>query len=270
MSTDKLLLIPDPHAHYEHGNERADWLARLIIDEKPDMVLMGGDLFDMPSLSSYDKGKRSFVGKSYQKDIEAGLEFHDRMWGPVRALKKKLPYRVALEGNHENRIERTLDLSPELQDKIGFRDYAFDDYYNKVVRYDGSLPGVYEHEGILFAHFFPTGISGRPMGGERPGHMLIAKNATSCVAFHQHTLDWASRRNVNGRVINGLVAGCYQDYVNDWAGPIGKFWRSGVAMLRNVEDGNFDFQWISLDSLKKEYYGIRKTSLFVSENYTQG
>lgn len=253
MAVDKILVVPDSHAHYEHSNRRADYLARLTIDLKPDIVINGGDQFDMPSLSSYDKGKRDFHGKSYAKDIEAGLEFHDRWWGPVKAQKKKLPRRIVLEGNHEQRVERALDLSPELVGTIGFKDYDFDHYYDEVVRYDGDLPGVIEVEGILFAHFFPTGISGRPMGGERPGHMLISKNNVSCIAFHSHTLDFATRRNVKGQVLNGLVAGCYQDYVNDWAGPIAKFWRAGVVVLHNVEDGNYDFQWISLETLENEY-----------------
>lgn len=248
-----ILLIPDQHAHPDHPNDRADYLARLIIDLRPDVVLNGGDAADMASLSDYDKGKRSYHGKSYSKDLNSHLEFQERLWEPVKATKKKLPYRVILEGNHEHRIERALDASPELQETIGFKDYRFEEYYHDVIRYDGQLPGVFDYEGILFAHFFPTGISGRPIGGERPGHMLLNKNSTSCIAFHSHTLDFATRRTVKGQVLNGLVAGCYQDYVNDWAGPVGKFWRAGVAILRNVEDGNFDFQWISLDNLKKEY-----------------
>lgn len=260
-----ILVIPDCHAHPDHNNNRADWLAKLIIDLKPDIVVNGGDQWDFASLSSYDKGKRSFVGKSYSKDLNAGLEFQDRLWGPVRATKKKLPRRVYLIGNHEQRIDRVLDMAPELQGTVGYDNLDLESYYHDVVHYDGGLPGTIEIEGILFAHFFPTGISGRPMGGERPGNMLIMKNNTSCVAFHQHTLDWATRRNVKGKVINGLVAGCFQDYIPDWAGPVGKFWRAGVAVLRNVDDGDFDFQWISLEALRREYSEVKTFSGYNQE-----
>lgn len=248
-----ILCVPDQHAHPDHPNDRADWLASLIIDIKPDVVVNAGDAADMPSLSSYDKGKRSFYGKSYKKDIEAHLEFQDRLWSPVRATKKKTPYRVILEGNHEHRIERALDLSPELQGTIGFQDYEFYENYHEVVRYDGSTPGVYKLEGILFAHYFPTGISGRPIGGERPAHMLVNKHGCSSIQFHTHTLDFATRRTIEGRVINGVVGGCYQDYTNEWAGALGNFWQSGVLLLNDVSDGNFDFQWISIGALKKAY-----------------
>lgn len=247
------LILPDQHAHYQHHNDRADWLSRLIIDLKPDVVVNMGDAADMPSLSSYDKGKRSFHGKSYKSDIEAHLDFQDRLWSPVRATKKKMPYRVVLEGNHEQRIERALDLSPELAGTIGFKDYAFEDYYHDVIRYEGGTPGIIKLDGILYAHFFITGVSGRPIGGERPGHMLLAKNGVSCIAAHSHTFDFARRKTVEGRVMNGLVVGCYQDYTNDWAGNVGKLWEAGVVVLRNVEDGNFDLQWIGINSLREEY-----------------
>lgn len=251
MST--YLIIPDQHAHPDHSNERADYLAKLIIDLKPDVVVNMGDAADMSSLSSYDKHKRSFHGKSYAKDINAHLEFQERLWEPVRRTKKKLPYRVVLEGNHENRIERALDLSPELEGTIGFQDYDFDRYYDTVVRYEGGTPGIHSQDGLLFSHFFITGVSGRPIAGERPAHMLLAKVGQSCIQSHIHTFDYATRKTVSGRTLNGLVAGCYQDYINDWAGNIGQLWKAGVCVLHNVEDGNYDFQWISLEALKKAY-----------------
>lgn len=249
----RILVIPDQHAHYEHDNIRADYLARLTIDLKPDIVVNLGDAADMPSLSSYDKGKRDFHGKSYAKDIAAHLEFQSRWWDPVKARKQKLPYRIVLEGNHEHRIERALDLSPELEGTIGFKDYDFERYYDDVVRYDGGTPGIAKIAGIQFAHYFVTGVSGRPVAGERPAHMLIAKYGESCIQGHTHILDYATRRTPFGKITHGAVLGCYQDYINDWAGTVGNMWRAGVAVLDNVDNGDYDFRWISLKSLEKEY-----------------
>jgi hypothetical protein len=251
MST--YLIVPDSHAVAYHNNDRADYLAQLTIDLKPDVVVNMGDQFDMESLSSYDKGKRSFVGRTYKADINAGLEFHDRWWGPVKKTKKKMPYRVVLEGNHEHRIERVLDLSDELVGTIGFQDYAFDDYYDETVRYNGGTPGIIELDGILFAHYFTSGVKGMPTGGVHPAHTLLGVNMQSSVAAHSHLFDWVTKKTQHGEVFNGLVAGCYQDYDNPWAGNLAKMWKRGVTILRNVEAGNYDLQFVSIESLRKSY-----------------
>lgn len=248
-----ILVIPDIHCTPEEDNSRADLLAKLIIDAKPDVVVNMGDQFDMASLSSYDKGKRSFQGKSYKNDLDSGLEFHDRLWGPVRATKKKMPRRIVLEGNHEHRIERALDLSPELEGTIGFKDYAFEDYYHEVVRYEGGTPGIVDIEGILFSHYFISGVMGRPIGGKWPAKSILEYNKQSSVQSHIHVLDYATTITQGNQVIHSLVCGCYHEKVPGWAGNIGKFWRPGVALLRNAEGGDFDLEWISLKRLREVY-----------------
>lgn len=248
-----MIVLPDQHAIGSHNNDRADWAGKLIRDLKPDVVVNMGDAIDLPSLSSYDKGTRAFQGKSYKTDLDAHLDFQDRLWHPMKKLKKKMPRTVILEGNHEHRIERALDLSPELIGTIGFKDFAFDDYYDEVIRYDGGTPGIWKIENILFAHYFITGVSGRPMGGEHPAHTLVSKNKVSSIAAHTHLYDYVTQTNIDEQTHNGLIVGCYQDYINDWAGNIGKLWRSGITILRNVENGDFDLQFISIGALKKEY-----------------
>lgn len=253
MTGKKILVIPDIHCTVEEDNSRADWLSRFIIEVKPDIVVNMGDQFDMPSLSSYDKGKRSFHGRSFKDDLESGLEFHDRLWGPIRATKKKLPYRVVLEGNHEHRIERALDLSPELEGTIGFRDYDFDTYYNDVIRYEGGTPGIISLEGVLFAHYFISGVMGRPMGGRWPAKAILEANKESSVQSHIHTLDYATNITQGNKVLHAAVVGCYHEKVPGWAGNIGRFWRPGVALLNDCRDGDFDFQWVGINKLKEEY-----------------
>lgn len=247
------LVIPDQHAHPDHSNDRADWIAQLIIDTRPEVVVNIGDAADMASLSSYDKGKRSFVGRSYRKDIDSHLEFQDRLWAPVRARKKKLPYRVVLEGNHEHRVEKALDLSPELDGTIGFRDYEFSDYYDEVVRYDGSTPGTISLDGVLYAHYLVSGVLGRPIGGLHPASSLIQKGLRSCTVGHVHTADLSIATDAGGRKVMGLVAGVYSDYDFDWAGDVNKLYWRGVVLCHDVEDGVYDPEFISIDKLRKVY-----------------
>jgi hypothetical protein len=249
----KLLLFTDAHAHPDHPNNRADWLGQLIIDEKPDIVVDGGDTADMPSLSSYDKGKRNFIGKSYKKDIEAHNDFQDRVWSPVKSRKKKMPRRVRLIGNHDERIDRALNLSPELEGTIGYHDLLLDDYYDEVVNYKGGTPGIINIEGVSFAHYFITGVSGKGISGEHPAYTILMKKLKSCVQGHTHVLDYCVRTDVDGTKIHGLVAGVYQDYESDWAGDINTLWWRGCVILDNLEGGQYDLRTISLKSLEQTY-----------------
>jgi hypothetical protein len=250
------LVIPDPHSHPEFHNERADWVGKLIKDLKPDLVVNMGDAADMPSLSSYDKGKASFHGKNYEADIEAHLDFQDRMWHPIKKSKRKLPYRVVLEGNHEHRIKRVLDYEPHLEGEkfgVSFKDLAFDDYYQQVVEYKGQTPGIFTSDGVSYAHYFVSGVMGRPIGGEHHAYSLISKNFTSCTAAHSHTVDWAVRTNTDGKKIMGCVAGVYQDYESTWAGHCNDLWWQGLLIKRGVEGGTYSPEFVSMQRLREEY-----------------
>lgn len=250
--TNTVLVIGDQHAHPDYNNNRADLLAALIIDLAPDFVINMGDAADMPSLSAYDKGKRNFVGRSYKADIEAHLDFQERMWEPVKKRKKKLPYRVVLEGNHEHRVERALDLSPELEGTIGFRDFDFDSYYDEVIRYNGQTPGQVEFDGVEYAHYFPAGIMGKPISGISPAKAHIDKRHRSTTAAHSHLVDWYST-SPNGKPLMGAVVGCYQDYDSAWAGNVNKLWWRGVMIKHNLEDGVYDPEFVSIERLNKLY-----------------
>lgn len=250
------LIIPDQHAHPDFNNDRADWVGKLIKDVKPDLVVNMGDAADLASLSAYDKGKASFFGRSYEKDITAHLDFQDRMWHPMRKSKKKLPHAVVLEGNHEHRIKRVLDLDPHLAGHshgLSFKDLDFNKYYGDVVEYSGQTPGIFTADGISYAHYFISGVMGRAIGGEHHAYSLLSKNYMSSTCAHSHLVDWSVRTDLLGKKTMGLVAGVYQDYHSPWAGDVNRLWWSGVVIKRGVEDGVYSPQFISLDQLKKEY-----------------
>lgn len=243
------LIIPDSHAHPNYSNERYDWLGHLINDVKPDVVVDIGDWWDMPSLCSYDKGLKSFEGRRYKKDVEAGIEAQDRMLSIVRRQKKKLPRLVRTLGNHEHRIVRAIDRDPILDGTVGLsdlqsREYGWEEYpFLEKVTIDG----------VTYSHYFVTGVSGRPVSGEHPAHALLTKMFTSCTMGHTHTFDHTVRTTADGRHLNGLVVGVYQDYHADFAGPANDIWNAGVCICRGVEDGQYDLEHLSLRRLKEVY-----------------
>lgn len=248
-----ILVIPDAHAHPDFHNERFTWLSGLIKDLKPDVVVNLGDGADMPSLCSYDKGKKSFHGRTYKRDIDSFLDSQDRLWEPLRRSKKKLPETVYCVGNHEARIGKAIELQPELEGTISYDDLQLTRWYDHVVHYDGGSPGIINIEGIDFAHYFISGVMGRAVGGEHPAYSLVTKRLRSSTCGHVHTADYCVRTNGGGRKVMGCVAGVFQDYRASWAGGANDLWWKGVVFKREVENGTYDIQWISLDAIKKEY-----------------
>jgi hypothetical protein len=256
MTGKTYIIIPDPHAHPNFNNDRADWLGKLILDIKPDVVVNMGDTFDMPSLSSFDKGKASFQGASYEKDINSGLDFLDRTWHPIRKAKKKRPKSVYLYANHEKRLDKVLEYQPELSGSkygISRKDYCLEDYHNVVVDYNGQTPGIYPSDGINFSHYMVSGVMGRPIGGDNHARSLLSKTHSSCIVAHSHLFDYAIHSSPDGKKTMGLVAGVFQDYQSTWAGNCNNLWWSGVQILRDVEGGTYDLSCISIEALRRTY-----------------
>lgn len=246
-------VIPDLHVRPGDNNRRADWIGRAILDIKPDVVVCLGDAADMESLCSYDRGTKSFQGRSYRADIDAHNAFQDRLWSVVRTAKKKLPLRVILHGNHEHRIGRAIETQPELEGAIGYGDLQLDRWYDIVVPYQGATPGTIDVDGVTYAHYLVSGVSGRPVSGEHLAYSLLAKHHASCVVGHNHTLDYCIRTTVSGRRIQAVCAGVCQEHYSSFAGEAQKLWWNGVVVLENVSDGVFDLRTISLDQLKEKY-----------------
>lgn len=245
-----ILILPDSHATGGFSNRRYDWIGHLVADLKPDVFIDIGDFWDMHSLSSYDSGsKKAWHQLSYKKDLDAGLEAQDRMFSIIRRQKKKLPRLIRTLGNHEDRITRAVNADPVLTGTIGLKDlqskeYGFEEY---------AFLDTVDVEGVRFSHYFPSGVSGRPVSGENPAASLLTKQFMSCVQGHSHLLDYAVRTSADGRRLMGLSVGCYLEQNLDWADHTAHLWYPCVCYLRNVENGQFDLQVIRLDQLKKAY-----------------
>ena len=245
------LIIPDSHAHPNFSNARYSWLGHLINDIKPDVVIDIGDWFDMSSLCSYDRGKKSFEGRSYQADINAGVEAQDRLYSIVKKSKKKLPRFVRTLGNHENRVSRAIEQDRILDGTIGTSDFQSKEY--KWEEYPFLEP--VEIDGIQYAHYFVTGVSGRPIGGEHPAYSLLTKRFRSSTCGHVHTFDYCIRASGTGK-LHGCVVGVYQDYWADYAGQANDIWNPGVVVKREVENGAYDLEHISLKRIYNAYKDV--------------
>ena len=242
-----ILICGDAHAKPKVSQRRFDWLGHYIKDTKPHTVVQMGDWFDMESLSSYDKGKKSFEGRRYKADIAAGQEAFDRVRIALGSTRR--PRLISLLGNHENRIERAVENNAELDGLLSSNDCK-DDWWETC-----PFLETIQVCGINFQHYFTTGVMGRPQAGEYPAANLIKKQFVSCVQGHTHVLDSAMRTTATGQRIRGVVAGCYMDPLQKetYAGPANAVWWKGLVRLKNVEAGTFDLEEISIGRLQEAY-----------------
>lgn len=251
----KHLLIPDVQAQPGVSFKHLEWIGQYIVDKKPDVIINIGDFADMPSLSSYDKGKKSYEGRRYKKDIEATRKAMDILLAPMKAYNKRAaksktmeeyhPRMVLTLGNHENRIARAVDDDPMLEGAIGFHDLPYEDW-----EVHDFLKPVFIN-GICYCHFMAAPMTGRPYGGTAKN--ILNKVHMSYVMGHQQKLDFATDFLVDGRQIWGLIAGACYLHDEDYKGHQGnKHWR-GVVMLHRVKKGSFDPCIVSLDYLKDKY-----------------
>jgi hypothetical protein len=227
----------------------------MIVAEKPDVVVHIGDFADMESLSSYDKGKKSFEGRRYRADIEAAHAGMEALLGPLndynarRAATKHGPYRprlVLTMGNHEERIARTINEEPMLDGAIGLGDLKYVEYGWEVYKF----LKVVVIGGVAFAHYFQTGVMGRPASSAQA---QLNKKHMSCVAGHQQGRQMAQAYRADGRQITSIIAGSCYEHKEGYLGEQGNEHWHGVLMLNNVEDGCFDEQFVPLAEVKKKY-----------------
>ena len=241
------LVIPDAHAEPDEDLRRFVWLGRLAAACRPDVIVCLGDWADMPSLSSYDRGKRSFEGRRYVRDIEAANEalrlFHAQL------PKNYKPELVITLGNHEDRINRASNDASEFEGLIGPNDLDFQKRGWRTIPYWQSV----EIDGVHYSHNVPSGIMNRPVGGVNIGRALVQKRYVSTTVGHAHVLSFHAETAGDGRKVYGLCAGCYFERDHSFAGHANKLYWRGVVMKHDVCGGQYDVSFISLERIQKHY-----------------
>lgn len=245
------------HASPEVSNERFDWLGSLIEDIKPDYVVDLGDGADMRSLNTYDtRYPQAIVTQSYEADIECYNEAMDRIWGRYRISKKKRPFRIGFEGNHEHRIKKALAHDPRLEGQkygVSFKhlqtDYWFDEYHH----YDNGGPAIADYDGVSYAHYFSAGNFGSAMSGIHHAYGLLQKRNHSSTCGHSHKRSVYFKDDAHPTPIIGLVAGCFKGAEETWAGQSNKDWWKGVVIKREISKGCYEPEFVSLERLRKAY-----------------
>ena len=243
------MVIPDVQAKPNVNNDHMEWIANYALEKRPDVIIQIGDWADMPSLSSYDRGKRCYEGRRYVHDCDAAnlsLERFERVIEDHNRTHTAEPYnprKVLTRGNHEHRIIRATDLDPALHGKLTYSDLNFEDRGWEC----HEFLEIVEIDGIEYSHYFISGNMGRPVSSAAA--LLRARNGSATMG-HVQNCDLAIHKQTQHMA---LFAGICYSHDEVYLGPQGNATRRQIVMKHEVEDGKYDPMFVSLRFLQKRY-----------------
>lgn len=246
------LVIPDTQIKPSHDLAFIRRIGQAAVKYKPDVIIQGGDWYDMHSLSSYDRGKKAHEGARFEDDIRAGNE----AWAILNSVidgeinrqkrnKKKAwnPRRVYLLGNHEARIPRYVNDFPYLEGTL-----SYDRFVHPGWERHGFLKKVWI-DGFCYSHYFPNALSGRPIGGTAENR--LSKLGCSFFAFHEQQMKVGVREVPSGRQWGFVCGSCYEHDESYRLGSNGE--KRGIFVLNEVENGDCDPMFVSLNYLRRKF-----------------
>lgn len=243
------MVIPDVQAKPGVPNDHLEWIANYALDKRPDVIIQIGDWADMPSLSSYDKGKRAYEGRRYTDDIDAtraSIERFERVIDDHNRTHPEDPYnpeKVVTVGNHEQRIVRATDIDPGLHGKLALSDLGFEDYGWEQV----PFLEVKEIDLIDYSHYFTSGTMGRPVSSAAA--LLKERQGSATMGHVQHTDIAVHKKTQKIALFSGI---CYL-HSESYLSPQDNGTRRQIIMKYEVEAGRYDPAFISLNFLQKRF-----------------
>lgn len=247
------LVIPDVQAKDGNDFTYLKCLGNFIVKKQPDVVICIGDFADMESLSTYDRGLKSFEGRSYTKDLFAARDAMDALLTPMyeynarrRKNKEKLykPRMVLTLGNHEDRINRAINEDRKLDGLISIDDLPYQDW--EVI----PFLEVITIDGVAYSHYFTSGAMGRPVGSAA---QLLTKKHMSCFAGHQQGKQIAFGKRADGKEMTAIICGSFYEHHENYLGAQGNQHYRGFYVLHDVNDGAYDEMAVSIKFLKERY-----------------
>jgi hypothetical protein len=242
------IVIPDIQAKSEVPIHHLEWIGNYIVEKKPDVIVQIGDFADMPSLSSYDRGKREAENKRYMKDIAAVRKAQELLLTPLQnhnrtAKEKYTPRKVITKGNHEYRITREIEENPRFEGRFSEADLGFEDYGWEV----HDFLEVVKIDGVEYSHYFTSGQKGNPVSSAAA---LLRERQCSATQGHAQYTDMAIHKKTQNIA---LFCGIAYLHNERYLGPQGNTTRRQIIVKHEVEDGRYDPMFVSLKFLEKNY-----------------
>ena len=263
----KHLMIPDTQVKPGVPLYHLEWIGQYLVDNPPDRLIMIGDWYDLPSLSSYDQGKKSFEGRRFTADVDSGHRALELLEKPLdqrnaalRRNKKALLHidKHVTWGNHEHRANRVSEDTPQLDGLIGV--HLFDEFWQNRGWNTHQYTEVVDLDGVWYSHCFLNELTGKAVGGMAATMLKTIGHTFS--QGHRQTYEVAARY-VGDRMHRALIAGACYLHDEDYKGPPRKssersanyHWR-GCVMKHDVADGEYSLMELPLDYFCRRYEGM--------------
>lgn len=249
------LIVPDVQIRPGVDTTHLDWAAAAVLDYLPDVIVIMGDWWDLPSLSTHEApGSKEAEGRRVKPDIDAGNEAFERFVAPIQKeiQRRRRNHRARwtpechfLFGNHEDRLSRAIFRDPKWEGMLSLdslRTPGFQRHpYQKIVEIDG----------IKYCHFFPNPFSGKAIGGtivNRLNHI-----GSSFVQGHQQGFLYASKQYPD-HVKHGIVCGRFYLHTEHYRpADVQEAEWNGIVVLNAVRNGDFDIMPLRMDYLRRKY-----------------
>lgn len=222
IKENKIAVLSDLHIPY-HSIQSLTACFDFLKSEKPNAILLNGDILDFYQLSRFGKDPRK---RSVAHELQAAREFLD----VLSQFSAKIYYKI---GNHEERYEHYLmQKAPELlgvqqfelKYLLGLNERGIDLIGDKRIIKANDLNIVHGHE-FGQSIFSPVNVA----------RGLFLRGKVSAMQGHNHSSSTHTETNMNGEITTTWSLGCLCE-LNPSYLPINK-WNQGFAMVDLDENG---------------------------------
>lgn len=224
-------IISDIHAPY-HDVVALEAALRYIKKQRPDGILLNGDIADFYSISRHQKNPT-------KRDLKAEL---DSVRAILLHIRKRFPHcRIVFkQGNHEERWQHWLwNHAPEICD---FPNMNLQNWFNlkelDIEYVDGKRPIMLGTLPVLHGHELPSGIAS-PVN---PARGAFVKTLSSVLVAHSHRTSSHAEGDMWHSSWAAWSIGCLCELNPEYA-VINK-WNHGAALVK-IENGEY-----SVDNLR--------------------
>lgn len=245
----------DAHDRIDLDKERFKWLGKYARDHKPDMIVNGGDTFDVDSLNSH-VGDDTVEGR-LKPDFEMELvSLNCALQEFDEYCPKDIPKFITL-GNHEQRVYGYENSHPSVGTIMSGEMEAVFDYYGYQIT---PYRSVLEIDGVWFTHCPHNGMR-KPIGGVN-GTATVAKSSPRSIIYgHTHRREeyvfaQAGYDNAPNNSVRAYNGGCFLPHgvKFHYARASQSAWDYGFSMI-TIADGKItDVEWITLEKLQRMYH----------------